>query len=418
MCIARSSFYVLYLFFLFSNKFVSNNFITIFVFEVLFVDYKLSRRMNNKPFTFGVATSGSNFTDREQETKRLLSNFQYGVNTILVSPRRWGKTSLVRKVGVLAQSEKLKIVYLDIFSCRNEFEFYQAFASAVLRQTASEVDKWLEYAKQFLSRLSPKLSFGTDPMSDFSLSFDFVPELKDVDELLDLPERIAEKQGCRIVVCIDEFQQIAEFQYSKNFQKKLRSIWQLQKSVSYCLFGSKKHLMNELFEKKSYPFYKFGDVIYLPKIATEYWLPYICGRFEATGKKISEAIALQICQAVENHSSYVQQLSWMTWINTEGEVTKEGFELALRELVEQNSLLFEKQTENLSSYQLNFLKAIVSGVHQGFSTKKVLQEYNLGTSANISIVKRALIKKELIDIENGSYVIPDPVLALWLRKRM
>ena len=84
--------------------------------------------------------------------------------------------------------------------------------------------------------------------------------------------KIAQNKGCNIVVCIDEFQQIAEFKDAKTFQKRLRSIWQLQKSVSYCLFGSKKHLMNELFEKKSLPFYKFSDAIYLSKIGTHNWV--------------------------------------------------------------------------------------------------------------------------------------------------
>ena len=96
--------------------------------------------MESKPFIFGVATSGDNFTDREKETARLLSNFQHGVNTVLISPRRWGKTSLVQKVCRLTQSDKLKIVYLDIFSCRSDGVFYNAFAAAVLKQTSSKWD--------------------------------------------------------------------------------------------------------------------------------------------------------------------------------------------------------------------------------------------------------------------------------------
>ena len=225
--------------------------------------------MENKPFIFGVATSGDNFTDREKETERLLLNFRHGVNTVLISPRRWGKTSLVQKVCRLAQSDKLKVVYLDIFSCRSDKDFYDAFAAAVLKQTSSKLDEWLENAKLFLSRISPKISMSTDPMTDFSISLEINPKSSDINEILQLPEKIAQKKGCDIVVCIDEFQQIAEFKDSKTFQKRLRSVWQLQKSVSYCLFGSKKHLMNELFEKKSYPFYKFGDAIYLSKIGTQ-----------------------------------------------------------------------------------------------------------------------------------------------------
>lgn len=374
--------------------------------------------MGNKPFTFGVATSGDNFTDRKKETERLLLNFRHGINTILISPRRWGKTSLVQKVCHLAQSNKLKVVYLDIFSCRSDKDFYEAFASAVLKQTSSKLDEWVENIKLFLSRITPKISIGTDPMTDFSISFEINPKSNDVDDILQLPEKIAQKKGCNIVVCIDEFQQIAEFKDSKIFQKRLRSVWQLQKSASYCLFGSKKHLMNELFEKKSYPFYKFGDAIYLSKIGTQDWIEYIYRRFEATGKHISKELAEKICLIVDNHSSYVQQLAWLVWIHTDEVATEQDFEAAYQDIIDQNTPLFEKQTESLTTYQMNFLRAVVDGVHSEFTTQEILHKYQLSSSANVSIVKRALVKKELIEIEKRQVVIPDPVMVVWLKREL
>lgn len=374
--------------------------------------------MEKKPFIFGVATSDENFTDRKKETERLLLNFRHGVNTILISPRRWGKTSLVQKVCRLVQSDKLKVVYLDIFSCRSDKDFYDAFAAAVLKQTSSKLDEWLENVKLFLSRISPKISMGTDPMTDFSISLDMNPKSNDIEEILQLPEKIAQKKGCNIVVCIDEFQQIAEFKDSKTFQKRLRTVWQLQNSVSYCLFGSKKHLMNELFEKKSLPFYKFGDAIYLSKIGTSDWIEYICGRFEATGKHISKELAERICQMVDNHSSYVQQLSWLVWIHTNETATEQDLELAYQDILDQNTPLFEKQTESLSTYQMNFLRAVIDGVSSEFASQEVLQKYQLGSSANVSTVKRALVKKELIEIEKKQVIIPDPVMKEWLKREL
>ena len=374
--------------------------------------------MENKPFIFGVATSGDNSTDREKETLRLVLNFQPGVNTVLISPRRWGKTSLVQKACSLAQSDKLKIVYLDIFSCRSDRDFYDAFASAILKQTSSKLDEWLDHAKLFLSRISPKISMGTDPMTDFSISLEINPKSNNIDEILQLPEKIAQKKGYNIVVCIDEFQQIAEFKDSKTFQKRLRSIWQLQKSVSYCLFGSKKHLMNELFAKKSLPFYKFGDAIYLSKIETRDWIDYICRRFEATGKRISEKLAEKICQIVDNHSSYVQQLAWLVWIHTDKIATEQDLETAYQDIIDQNTPLFEKQTESLTTYQMNFLRAIIDGVHSEFTTQEILHKYQLGSSAHVSIVKRALVKIELIEIEKRQVIIPDPVMAVWLKREL
>lgn len=374
--------------------------------------------MENKPFIFGVATSGDNFTDREKETGHLLSNFRHGVNTVLISPRRWGKTSLVQKAYHLAQSDKLKIIYMDIFSCRSEHDFYDTFASAVIKQTSSKAEEWLDNIKLFLSRVSPRISIGADPMTDFSISLEMNPKSIDIDEILQLPEKIARKKNCNIVICIDEFQQIAEFKDSKTFQKRLRSVWQLQKSVSYCLFGSKKHLMNELFEKKSLPFYKFGDSIYLKKIETKDWIDYICNRFEATGKQISKDLAEKICKMVDNHSSYVQQLAWLVWVHTEIIATENDFLSACQDIIDQNTPLFEKQIESLTTYQMNFLRAIIDGVHSEFTTQEILHKYQLGSSANVSIIKRALVKKEIIEIEKHQVIIMDPVMAMWLKREL
>lgn len=374
--------------------------------------------MDIKPFIFGVAASGENFTDRKNETARLLTNFRHGVNTVLISPRRWGKTSLVQKVAALAQSDDLRVVYLDIFSCRSDKEFYDAFASAVLRQTSSKWKEWVENAKSFLSRIRPKISFGSDSVAEFSVSLEMDPQSDDVAEILQLPEKIAQEKGVKIVVCIDEFQQIAEFKDSKTFQKRLRTVWQLQKNVSYCLFGSKKHLMNELFEKKSLPFYKFGDAIYLQRIPATDWVDYICERFKATGKTISPELAERACVAVECHSSYVQQLAWLIWVNTDKIATEKDFEEAYRDILAQNTPLFEKLTENLSSYQMNFLRAIIDGVRKEFSAQEVVQKYKLGSSANVAIVKRALVKKEIVEIEKREVIISDPLLKVWLKQEL
>ena len=371
-----------------------------------------------KPFVFGVATSGDNFTNREKETQRLLLNFTHGVNTILISPRRWGKTSLVKKVAQLAQTKTRKIVYLDIFSCRTESEFYRLFATSVLKQTSSKWDEWVENTKQFLAHINPKISIGTDPMNDFSISFEYSMQDNAGNDILQLPEKIAIEKGIQIVICIDEFQQISDFEDSKTFQKKLRTVWQLQQHVSYCLFGSKKHLMNELFEKKNLPFYKFGDAIYLTKIETKYWIEYICKRFENTGKHISPELAKEICRLVDNHSSYVQQLAWLLWIRTTDIATEEQLTHALEDLLDQNNILFQSETENLSAYQMNFLKAVIDGIHSKFSSKEIILKYNLGTSANIVRLKSALLQKELIETDGKEIILADPVFGVWFKKEV
>lgn len=102
------------------------------------------------PFVFGTATSEPCFTDRENETQRLKMNFLHGINTMLISPRRWGKTSLVKHVADSLKNEKdVKVVMMDIFSCRNEHQFYKMFATEIIKQTSSKWEEWVADAKKF-----------------------------------------------------------------------------------------------------------------------------------------------------------------------------------------------------------------------------------------------------------------------------
>jgi len=157
-----------------------------------------------------------------------------------------------------------------------------------------------------------------DPTMDFSVSLGITPKEYAPEQILNLAEIIAQKQGKRIVVCIDEFQQIGEFPDSVTVQKRLRGAWQLQQNASYCLFGSKKHLMTNMFQNKSMPFFQFGDV--------------------------------------------------------------------------------------------------ASGVHDGFLSKKVMDEFQLGTKSNISKVKKILIDRDLVEVRETGLFISDPVFQMWFRR--
>ncbi len=374
---------------------------------------------NEAPFVFGVRVEGNTFTDRKEETNRLKMNFLYGVNTILISPRRMGKTSLVEKVCSLVESDTLKIAKIDAFGCRSENDFINAFATAVVRATSSKWEEWMENAKTFLSRFIPKISIGQDPLTDFSIALEYNRANTVTEDILQLPETIAKQKGIKIVICIDEFQQIADFPDSITFQKKLRSVWQLQSNVSYCLYGSKKHMMEKMFQSQSHPFYRFGDLFYLDKISETDWVEYICDRFRVTGKEISRELASEICTVTDRYSSYVQQLAWLVWLRTDKHATKEDVEFGIDRMLDACEPLFIQQTESLSAYQMNFLRALANGIHTGFTRSEILDTYQLGTAANISRLKKALTEKDLIMMTARKKLeISDPILALWLKRRV
>ena len=388
-------------------------------FDIFAKNIEAMANENEAPFVFGVRVEGNTFTDRKEETNRLKMNFLYGVNTILISPRRMGKTSLVEKVCSLVESDTLKIAKIDAFGCRSENDFINAFATAVVRATSSKWEEWMENAKTFLSRFIPKISIGQDPLTDFSIALEYNRANTVTEDILQLPETIAKQKGIKIVICIDEFQQIADFPDSITFQKKLRSVWQLQSNVSYCLYGSKKHMMEKMFQSQSHPFYRFGDLFYLDKISETDWVEYIRDRFIVTGKEISRELASEICTVTDRYSSYVQQLAWLVWLRTDKHATKEDVEFGIDRMLDACEPLFIQQTESLSAYQMNFLRALANGVHTGFTRSEILDTYQLGTAANISRLKKALTEKDLIMMTAPKKLeISDPILALWLKRRV
>ena len=373
-----------------------------------------------KRFVYGVAVSDYNFIGREQETKRLLDNFRDGINVILMSPRRLGKTSLVKHVCNKLDEEDIITVYLDIFGCKSEYDFYNKLAAEVLKQTASKHELWLEEAKEFIYRLTPKISFSPEPNADFAISLGITPKTHTPEEVLGMAEKIAIKKGKRIVICIDEFQQIGEMANSKQIQARLRTVWQHQKQVSYCLFGSKHHLMSAIFLHRSMPFYQFGDIISLDKIATADWVEYIVSHFADGKRTISRALAEDICKFTENYSAYVQQLSWLVFTQKEeGEtVTEEDVKQAMNDLLATNEILFMQMIEPLSEYQLNFLRAIASGVTKDFGLSEVREEYKLGSYSNINRLKTALLERDLIEKRGAETVMTDPVFAKWIKRKV
>ena len=370
----------------------------------------------DKPFVFGTPVGSDYFIGREDEIERLRMNFNSGVNTILMSPRRWGKTSLVKKVAEENTNPNLLIVRMDIFACRSEYDFYNNFSNAILVQTASKFEEWKEIAKGFIERLTPKLSLTPDLTTEYSVSLGITPQTHTPEEILELPQTIARRKKCDLVICIDEFQQIGELPDSLTVQKRMRSIWQHQENVHYCLYGSKMHMMMNLFQKKSYPFYKFGDILNLKPIPLDIWVPYIQERFKRYGKKIGRKEIEKLCNITEYQASYVQQLAYSTLLATVDETDDTAVEVAIQDVLSQNSIAFIEQTQSLTTYQLNFLRAVLDGVGSGFGEARIREKYRLGSPSNIKRLRDALIDKEIIEVTENGLIIGDPILRLWLKK--
>lgn len=368
------------------------------------------------PFVFGKIATDKNFTDREQETAILVEHFKSLINTIIISPRRWGKSSLVNKASKLAveQDNKLIICHIDLFNVRDEEHFYSLLAQKVISATSSKWDETVDLIRRFFSRLSPKITIGTDPMNEVSVDFEMKDVVKNPDEVLDLAEKIAKMKGLKIVVCIDEFQNISEFSDPDYFQKKLRSHWQQHQNVSYCLYGSKRHMMLEVFTDSSKPFYKFGNLMFLNKIETPYLVSFFKERFADTKKKITEEACNLIVEFTDNHPYYAQQLAQLSWLRTKDICTEDIVREAHTSLVEQLSLLFATITENLTTQQLHYLKALLAG-EKSISSTETMHRYKISSPTSIARSKASLIKNDILDNKAGEISFQDPIYAYWLK---
>lgn len=369
------------------------------------------------PFLFGKVTDFPNFTDRVKESERLSKNLLNGVNSIIVSPRRWGKTSLVTHVlsNIVEKRKDVRVCHIDVFNCRTEEQFYQIYANAILSAVETKLDKFVEAARRYLGRLVPSISLS-DSAQQYELTFgvDFKEDKLSVGDVLNLPQRISEDLNIDFIVAIDEFQSIDFYDDSLAFQRKLRSYWQHHKRVTYCLYGSKRHMLLDIFSNPNMPFFKFGDIMFLDKISREDWQEFIVRRFADTGKVIDIELSGIIADKVKNHPYYVQQLSQQVWLRTARKCTLAIVDEAFESMVRQLSLLFTNLIDSLTSRQISFLVAVAKG-EERFSSQEVLMKYKLGTSANIKNLRTSLLDKDLIDIRVESKIeIQDPVFEWWL----
>jgi len=366
------------------------------------------------PFVFGRVAEGDCFADRDAERARLGANIASLTNTIIVSPRRWGKSSLVGRVSqdISATKSDIRLCQIDLFNVRTEADFYAQMATAVLAATLTKWDEWLDAVQRFMSHLRPSVSINAG--HEISLELDWHAAEQNPDDVLDLAEKIAADRDLRLAVCFDEFQAIAGFAEPVAFQRKLRAHWQRHQHVCYCLYGSKRHMLLDIFANPEQPFYRFGDIITLAKIDNAVWGDFIAERFAATGKTITPELGRTLAAAVDNHPYYVQQLAQQAWLRTTIACRPEIVDAALADLTDQLSLLFTGLAESLTRRQLNFLHAALDG-QPALSSQAVLKAYDLGTSANVARIKEALVNREIIDVEDGQPQILDPIFAHWLR---
>jgi len=371
------------------------------------------------PFQYGGVVGKDAFCNRKKELADLTRAMENGERIFVYSERRMGKTSLIRlAMGQLPKKQYL-CAYLDLWPTDGDESFAAVTAKAIAESMAGTADKMLQAAKAFFGGMTPTVTVDDKGTPKISFTFHRAgagdPGL---DEVLSAPARIAARRKCKVVMVFDEFQQILE--YGSDFvERKLRSIIQDQKDVSYVFLGSRKHLIQKMFLDQSRPLYRAGGHYALGPIEVQDWVPFIRKRFNDSNRVIADQHIQVVCGMTEGHPFYTQHLCHALWERCEegGEVTEDSINEAVDLLLDRERYAYTALWESLAVNQQRFLRGLANepeGV-KVFSSD-FLYQYGLRSPSNAQRVVGALLVRDIIDRDNGSFVIVDRFFRIWIGK--
>lgn len=359
--------------------------------------------METNPFKFGTVVDGPYFTDREEEIARISSFIKGENHLILISPRRLGKTSLLRKV--LNESDR-NFIFLDMQVVLSAEDFASQLLKRVYR--IYPVQKLKAFIKSF--RLIPVVNLN--PVTG-ETEITFKPgskELTPLEDVLNLIEKLATKEKKTIVV-LDEFQEI--FRIAGGLDRFLRSVMQIHKNINYVFMGSSESMVREIFEKKGSPFYRFGSLMYLGKISHERFSEFLTQRLEVISDR-AEELAKVILEITDSHPYYTQQLAFTVWeLLARKGFSSEVVESAAEEIVQSHDNDYERLWNTLNRTDMTVLTGIsfsdISPLSDEFSNL-----YGTGATSTVFSTLLRLTHKGLLCKEGSLYKIDDPFFKRWI----
>lgn len=368
-------------------------------------------KMKRNPFIISGYISPEYFCDREEETARILSAVKNGRHMTLFSPRRMGKTGLIRHAFYKGERKKDFIpVYLDIMATSNLKEFSEIFGKAVL----SAIGRNEAVMKKMLKRLSSlRLKLAIDHLTgEPSLSFD-VNNNREAEVSLETIFRYLGDQPKRIVIAIDEFQQITAYP-EKNLEAILRSHLQAVNNVSFIFSGSRKHILTEIFSTPDRPFYNNTELMEIKTIDSPAYLHFIKTKFEEGKISISDNALERIAELTSLHTFYVQFFCNRLY-SEYSDIGPDQAELVLRAIIKENEPVYANYLNLLTSTQFRVLKAIAinSGIENPTSNE-FLSKYNLGAASSVSQAIKSLSDKEFIFFNGTRFRLNDVFFGEWI----
>ncbi len=357
------------------------------------------------PFKFGSVVDKPHFTNRKEEIKSLTSILESHNHAVLISSRRYGKTSLI--LNVVKQFQR-PVIYLDLQIISSITDF----AGELLKRIYSNYP--MQKIRSLIGKFRIIPTLNVNPVNG-ELSVNFQPAKSEniiIEDVFNLLESISNPSN-KIIVVFDEFQEVKSI--SSNLDRRLRAIMQHHKNVNYVFLGSRESMMKEIFEHKKSPFYHFGYLITIQKIPYDDFMSYLSEGFKLLSESYAD-IAGQILEITDCHPYYTQQLAFTVWEKLrQGADSKDAVKPAIESLISTHDYDYERLWNNFNQTDKNIL------IHFSNSNESPLKDeiakgMGLATSTLFSGLKRLCESGYLIR-NLKSYEIDDPFFKLWIVKR-
>jgi hypothetical protein len=376
------------------------------------------------PFVYGEVVTAAAFADREEERARLARDLGEGQKVFLISPRRYGKSSLIRDVMKGLAGRGVLTAEVTVAASSSYVGFLEAYSRALLsaETPASGVRRW---AGELLKAVRPELRFDAQPTGEtrLSVSFPAVRSARDTarlaQEVFALPAKIAAARGRRMAIALDEFQTIAAFD-GTTVEHALRAAVQEQRAVGYVFSGSEPSLMERMLTPRR-PFYKAGPVVRLGKIDPGIFAAWIDRRFAASGIGAEDGLGEAIVDLAENVPYDVQRLAHETWDDVRAAGRKsaglEDLHLTLGRLLTEQHTMFEESWQRLTLAQRAVLRAIVLENGREILSAGVRARHRLPGASSVQSALGALVKQDIVMKDQGRYLVNDSLYREWMARQ-
>ena len=377
----------------------------------------------DNPFVYGEVVPSGAFINRVVELERLVGDLSAGQKVFLISPRRYGKSSLIRQA--LAAVSRRGALTVDVTV--SSFSSYVAFLEGYARALMAAETRW-ERARAWLkeaigsARTEIRYTPGESPLGGLTVSFPSVKSERDISRLAQdvfaLPGRLAETRKRRVVVALDEFQAIGEFN-GGSVESAMRAAVQHQREVGYVFAGSEPSLMERMLSPKR-PFYKAGPVMRLEKIPADEFAAALDSRFKRSGMKPEDGLGDAIIELAGNLPYDVQRLAHETWdeVRMAGgkRATLDHLHQALSRLLSEQETMFEALWQRLTLAQRAVLRAVVIESGHSVLSEDVRTRHRLGGTSTIQAALTALVRDDVISREGRRYAVVDSLLREWVAR--